>query len=315
MLLLMSFVRCCDRIDKVLENYHAQRIEERRGSIHSINQLSNPLPRPGLGSRSSSVCSGAFPSATLANHASSTSLLPPDHTYGSTYQSMHSIHSGQSQPRSNTHDPRVHVPHLQERSMSHDGYHQQKQPRRKASTPVLTREHRDSPSLTTISSKEGQPLRIKTAGVAVPVRKGDRHKFPASPSEHEFMAGISQSIDSVASSRHDKSAKYLPSGGLLSSSPSRHPTQGSEYAFQTLKSPVTGSPNNNTAAGSIFSGEEPAHATGVHAQRPPLPPLSSSVSSSSVPLGPRQKKKHGTQDSVDDLPLAPTKRQDSLSRD
>ncbi|KAF9376459.1 hypothetical protein CPC16_000175 [Podila verticillata] len=302
-------------LDKVLENYHAQRIEERRASIHSINQLPNPLPRPGLGSRSSSACSGAFPSATFTNHPSSISLLPPDHTYGSTYQSMHSIHSGQSQPRSNTHDPRAHASHLQERSMSHDGYHQQKQPRRKASAPVLTKENRDSPSLTTISSKEGQPLRIKTVGVAVPVRKGDRHKFPASPSEHEFMAGISQSIDSVTS-RHDKSAKYLPTGGLLSSSPSRHPTQGSEYAFQTLKSSVTASsPIINTTFGSILSGEEPAHATGTRAQLPPLPPLSSSVSSSSAPLGPRQKKKHGTQDSVDGLPLAPTKRRDSLSRD
>ncbi|KFH65632.1 hypothetical protein MVEG_09107 [Podila verticillata NRRL 6337] len=228
---------------------------------------------------------------------------------------MHSIHSGQSQPRSNTHDPRAHASHLQERSMSHDGYHQQKQPRRKASAPVLTKENRDSPSLTTISSKEGQPLRIKTVGVAVPVRKGDRHKFPASPSEHEFMAGISQSIDSVTS-RHDKSTKYLPTGGLLSSSPSRHPTQGSEYAFQTLKSSVTASsPIINTTFGSILSGEEPAHATGTRAQLPPLPPLSSSVSSSSAPLGPRQKKKHGTQDSVDGLPLAPTKRRDSLSRD
>lgn len=306
-------------IDKVLENYLAQRIEERRGSIHSINQSPNPLPRPGLGSRSSSACSGAFPSTTLTHHPSSTSLLPPDHTYGSTYQSMHSVHSGQSAQWSNTHDPRVHTPHIQERSISHDGYHQQTQPRRKASTPVLSRE-RDSPSLTTISSKEGRPLRIKTAGVAVPARKGDRHKFPASPSEHEFMAGISQSIDSVASSRHDKStAKYLPGGGLLSSSPSHHPTQGSEYAFQTLKLPVSASsPINNTAAGSIFSGdtEQSTHATGVHAQLPPLPPLSSSVSSSSAitASGPRQKK-HGTHDSIDGLPLAPTKHRDSYSRD
>lgn len=230
---------------------------------------------------------------------------------------MHSIHSGQSAQRSNTHDPRVHASHLQERSMSHDGCHQQKQPRRKASTPLLTRER----DVTTITSKEGQPLRVKTAGVTVPVRKGDRHKFPASPSEHEFMAGISQSIDSVASSRHDKSvAKYLPGGSLLSSSPSRHPTQGSEYAFQTLKSPVSvSSPINNTAAGSIFSddAEQSTHATGVHSQLPPLPPLSSSVSSSSAipPPGPRQMKKHGTHDSLDGLPLTPTKRRDSLSRD
>ncbi|KAG0322566.1 hypothetical protein BGZ97_005810 [Linnemannia gamsii] len=229
-------------LEKVMENYTAHKNEERRGSIHSLNQTA-PLqpPRPGLGSRSSSACSGVFPPPSITTYPSSTSLLTSEPNYGSSYQT----HIPQPQP-SPLHfsrpaqpggvgsiDPRFHAPHLQERSHSQDGNY--KQPRRKISTPMLRGENREVPPL---------PPKIKTStGVAVPGphgRRGDRHAFP-SPSEHEFMTSVARSIDSVSSSTPRASSKFpAAGGGILTASPTKlhHPSEGSAYSFRTLKSPT-----------------------------------------------------------------------------
>lgn len=237
-------------LEKVMENY-THKNDERRGSIHSLSQTA-PLqpPRPGLGSRSSSACSGVFPPPSITTYPSSTSLLPYDLNYGSSYQT----HMQQQQPQPSplqfsrptqpgsggggSIDPRFHAPHLQERSQSQDGNY--KQPRRKISTPMLresNNNHREVPPL---------PPRIKTsAEVAVPGpppgRRGDRHAFP-SPSEHEFMTSVARSIDSVSSSTPRASSKFPVAGGVMTASPTKihhHPSgDGSAYSFRTLKSPT-----------------------------------------------------------------------------
>ncbi|KAG0071093.1 hypothetical protein BGZ89_011644 [Linnemannia elongata] len=213
-------------LEKVMENYTHK--DERRGSIHSLNQTA-PLqpPRPGLGSRSSSACSGVSYQTHLQQQ-------PP--------QPSHLQFSRPTQPGGGgggSIDPRFHAPHLQERSQSQDGNY--KQPRRKISTPMLkennSNNHREVPPL---------PPKIKTsAGVAVPGpppgRRGDRHAFP-SPSEHEFMTSVAQSIDSVSSSTPRASSKFPIAGGVLTASPTKlhhHPAgEGSAYSFRTLKSPT-----------------------------------------------------------------------------
>ncbi|KAF9135943.1 hypothetical protein BGW39_009917 [Mortierella sp. 14UC] len=265
-------------LEKVMENYTAQRHDERRGSIHSLNQTA-PLqpPRPGLGSRSSSTCSGVFPLPSITTYPSSTSLLPPDVNYGSSYQT----HLQQAQPSplqfsrltqpGGTIDPRFHAPHLQERSQSQDGNY--KQPRRKNSTPML-RENRELPP------------KIKTSGVAVPGpgRRGDRHAFP-SPSEHEFMTGVARSIDSVSSSTPRAASKFPVAGGVLTASPTKlhHPGEGSAYSFRTLKSP-TGSTHPP-----LSSYEQDGWASSL----PPLHPSSLTEATQHHPPAQRPKKKTG----------------------
>ncbi|KAG9325890.1 hypothetical protein KVV02_001287 [Mortierella alpina] len=253
-------------LEKVMENYTGHRGEDRRGSVASLAQTSTQhLQRPPLGSRSSSAFSGVFPAPSIANYPSSTSLVPiPDHNYGSSYQTHHHPHhnptplppssqSSSTQVRSGTvHNPTDHrfpAPYLQERSQSHEGL--TKQPRHKTSSSlVLKEQQQQQPSR---ESKETLAPRIKTSGVAVPVRKsGDRQQqqqqhpqHHMSPSEQDFATTVSHSMDSMASSNNKSSgaaaaaAKFLP-GAMLSSSPTKHHNhspQGSEYAFQTLRSP------------------------------------------------------------------------------
>ncbi|KAF9965442.1 hypothetical protein BGZ70_004842 [Mortierella alpina] len=250
-------------LEKVMENYTGHRSEDRRGSVASLAQTSNQhLQRPPLGSRSSSAFSGVFPAPSFANYPSSTSLVPiPDHSYGSSYQTHHHLHhnttplpppsqSSSTQVRSSTaHAPADHrfqAPYLQERSQSHEGL--TKQPRHNTSSSLVLKEQQQQPSR---ESKEASAPRIKTSGVAVPGRKGgDRQQHHPhhhmSPSEQDFATTVSHSIDSMASTHNSKgsgaaaaAAKFLP-GAMLSSSPTKHhyhPPQGSEYAFQTLRSP------------------------------------------------------------------------------
>ncbi|GJJ77143.1 magnesium transporter [Entomortierella parvispora] len=276
-------------LDKVVENYLVQKNEERRGSIQSLNQQQFSLQRPGLGSRSSSACSGALPPPSLTTHPSSSSLfVPSDMNYGSSFQTHHSAQTAGTSPltpfvRPNngpTFDPRFQAPHLQERSLSQDSTFQ-KQPRPKTSMPHLTKEQQKEhhQHLNQRELKEGPSTRAQpkgSAGVAVPsTRRGDRQTFP-SPSEHEFIVGMSRSVDSEASST--PKARFLPGGALLSSSPQTKygAGQGSEYAIQTLhKSPPQHHPLNqgsgNTAASSTIDPLNPA------AQLPPLPTSSQST--------------------------------------
>ncbi|KAG0057565.1 hypothetical protein BGZ83_008147 [Gryganskiella cystojenkinii] len=272
-------------LDQVIENY---KNEERRSSIHSLSNHNQFIQqRPGLGSRSSSACSGAFPPPSIATHPSSTSLLPPEPNYGSSYQSpLHPL--SQVPPlmqfsRTNnnnnapTFDPRFQAPHLQERSLSQDSV-PQKQPRHKASMPHLTKEQREAVKEGSSSVRAPGHHHKTSGGVAVPLaRRGDRYAFH-SPSEHEFIASMSQSIDSVASSVPKASApRYLSTGALLSVSPTKHGAQGSEYAIHTIKSPphhqalnIQGGTSNssisNPSAANIFDTQSPG------AQLPPLPP-------------------------------------------
>ncbi|CAO3567515.1 unnamed protein product [Mortierella alpina] len=253
-------------LEKVMENYTGHRSEDRRGSVASLAQTSNQhLQRPPLGSRSSSAFSGVFPAPSLANYPSSTSLVPiPDHSYGSSYQTHHHLHhnttpiplpsqSSSSQVRSSTaHAPADHrfqAPYLQERSQSHEGL--TKQPRHKTSSSLVLKEQQQQPSKESI---EAVASRIKTSEVAVPGRKdGDRQQqqhhhqnHHMSPSEQDFATTVSHSVDSMASTHNSKgtgaaaaAAKFLP-GAMLSSSPTKHHShapQGSEYAFQILRSP------------------------------------------------------------------------------
>ncbi|KAF9182737.1 hypothetical protein BGZ50_004708 [Haplosporangium sp. Z 11] len=253
-------------LEQVMENYGAPR-EDRRGSIASLNQSHIHLQRPGLGSRSNSACSGMFPPPAIANYPSSTSLAPPDHNYGSSFQTHHM--PPQSTPMqfarvsaANTADPRYQVPSLQERAQSHEV--QPKLPRQKKSSFHLPKEQTETKEV-----REGLPPKIKTTGVTVPGRRGDRHMY-TSPSEQDFVAEISRSIDSFSSPNPIHPAKLLP-GSILSASPTKHTAQGSEYAFQTLKSPITTSigaadPNTmNTSAALVSNDQDGA------ASLPPLP--------------------------------------------
>ncbi|KAF9156946.1 hypothetical protein BG015_010111 [Linnemannia schmuckeri] len=255
-------------LEKVMENYTAHKNEERRGSIHSLNQTAPLLPpRPGLGSRSSSACSGIFPPPSITTYPSSTSLLHPELNYGSSYQT-HIQQQQQPQPSplqfsrltqpggSGSIDPRFHAPHLQERSQSQDGIY--KQPRRKISTPMLreNNNNREVPPL---------PPKIKTsAGVAVPGpphgRRGDRHALP-SPSEHEFMTSVARSIDSVSSSTPRASSKFPMAGGILTASPTKRPKKktggsgsGSTVAQDGDSSTV--SPTQARRKGSVPKGDD-----------------------------------------------------------
>ncbi|KAF9407372.1 hypothetical protein BGZ94_002714, partial [Podila epigama] len=174
-------------LEKVLENYQVQRIEERRGSIQSIQHPSNPLVRPGLGSRSSSACSTPFHGATtLMNQPSSSSLLPPDQTYGSINHSSNSVlgpssaysRTGAMSSTMHNMDSRVHAPNPQERLMSNDGTNQHSHPRKKASTPATSRELRDSSSKTPASTKDAMPppSRIRASDAGTLGRKGDQNE-------------------------------------------------------------------------------------------------------------------------------------------
>ncbi|KAG0374310.1 hypothetical protein BGX24_010568 [Mortierella sp. AD032] len=296
-------------LEKVIENYASQRQDERRGSIHSLNQTA-PLqpPRPGLGSRSSSACSGVFPPPSITTYPSSTSLLPPEVNYGSSYQT----HLQQAQPsplqfsrptQPGGIDPRFHAPHLQERSQSQDGNY--KQPRRKMSTPML-KENRELPP------------RIKTsAGVAVPgpVRRADRHAFP-SPSEHEFMTSVARSIDSVSSSTPRASSKFPVAGGVLTASPTKlhhhHPAgEGSAYSFRTLKSPTgsTHPPLSSYEQDGWASSLPPLHPSSLtEASHPPQRPKkktgggsgSNAQDGESFPVSPPQARRKGSVPKGDD---------------
>jgi len=329
-----------DSIDKVVENYLVQKNEERRGSVQSLNQQQFTLQRPGLGSRSSSACSGGFSPPSLTTHPSSSSLLgPSDMNYGSSFQTHLSAQSAGTSPlmpfvRPNngpTFDPRFQAPHLQERSLSQDSTFQ-KQPPRKTSMPHLSKEQqkeqqqpqqRELKEGSVSASVKGQPK--SSAGVAVPsTRRGDRQAFP-SPSEHEFIVGMSQSVDSDASST--PKARYLPgAAALLSASPpTKHGVgQGSEYAIHTLhKSPPQHHPLNhamhgassNMVASSAIDPQSPA------AQLPPLP--TSSLSTTDPNAQGRRKIPHQRSGSVDpsfsptvsSFPLlAPGKRTGSQSK-
>ncbi|KAF9935345.1 hypothetical protein FBU30_003135 [Linnemannia zychae] len=277
-------------LEKVMENYTAHKNDERRASIHSLNQTVPLQPqRPGLGSRTSSACSGVFPSPSITTYPSSSSLLPSDPHYGSSYQT----HLQQVQPLplqltrtpqpNGALDPRFHAPYLQERSQSQDGNY--KQPRRKNSTPML-RENREAQL----------PPKIKTSGMAVPGsgRRGDHHAFP-SPSEHGFVTSVAQSIDSVSSSTPRATAKPPIAGGILTASPTKthHPSEGSAYSFRTLKLP----------AGSSHPPLSSLEQDGWASSLPPLPPSSladASQSQSNQALRPRKKTGSGNVSAVQD---------------
>ncbi|KAF9912362.1 hypothetical protein EC991_011054 [Linnemannia zychae] len=231
----------------------------------------------GLGSRSSSACSGVFPPPSITTYPSSTSLLPPEVNYGSSYQThlqqaqLSPLQFSRPTQPGGTIDPRFHAPHLQERSQSQDGNY--KQPRRKISTPML-RENRELPS------------KIKTSGVAVPGsgRRSDRHAFP-SPSEHEFMTSVARSIDSVSSSTPRAASKFPVAGGVLTASPTKihHLGEGSAYSFRTLKSP-TGSTHPPLSS----------YEDGWASSLPPLHPSSLTEASQHHPSAQRPKKKAGS---------------------
>ncbi|KAG0370277.1 magnesium transporter NIPA-domain-containing protein [Gamsiella multidivaricata] len=303
-----------------LESKYGRKGDERRGSIQSLGYVPHAPSRPPLGSRTSSANSGVFPTLSITNHPSSTSLVPMELNYGTSLQStpVHPLRSHTG----HTADSRFQTPHLQERSLPQDGLH--KQPHRKVSTPHMSREHKET---------KGTPssLRIKapdTAGVAVPRRNGDRHMLP-SPDEHDSLRDIAQSLDSASSSTPKASSKFLLAP-TLSSSPANQSVQGSENTLQSLRSPTAPTVHgnyghkNNISISSNSSNRRGSTAASVLSEQgsaatlPPLPPLSDSGPQQHYP---RRKKTRGsvvssTYDSdPSSMPLQQTKRNQSSLKD
>ncbi|ORZ22823.1 magnesium transporter NIPA-domain-containing protein [Lobosporangium transversale] len=227
---------------------NARRNEERRDSIQSLGQVQLPSQRPPLGSRASSACSGGFPLPSITARPSSTSLAQYDmNNYGTSLQSTPTpMHFARLSNAGLANDPRYQASHLQERSVSQDPFN--KNHRRKESIPLMPKEQTKNGPVSSQSKSSLDMHAVATAntnvpssGVAVPRRSDDRPVYhPASASELGFVADVSQSLDSETSStpKATSTAKYLV-GAILSSSPSTNHAQGSEYAFQTLKSPST----------------------------------------------------------------------------
>ncbi|KAF9437184.1 hypothetical protein BGZ76_001698 [Entomortierella beljakovae] len=263
---------------------HNRKLEDRRDSEQSLIQNPTFLQRPGLGSRSSSACSGAYPQYSIGTHPSSTSLAQAELNYGTSSQS-----TSMQYPRPSTGhtvDPRYQAPHLQERSVSQDSPY--RQPSRKISTPYLSKEQKEPKELGSLKIKT-----VESSGPAVPRRKG--HMFP-SPSEQDFVTDVARSLDSVLSSTPKATGpRYFP-GSVLSSSPPNHTSQGSEYAFQTLKSPVSGLGQGhlNSYQSGDYSGDSRNHPMSPfsdhsNASLPPLPPTDSGSQQQS-----KKKKKRGS---------------------
>ncbi|KAG0004741.1 hypothetical protein BGZ79_008286 [Entomortierella chlamydospora] len=280
---------------------HTRKIEDRRGSEQSLSQNPAYSQRPPLGSRSSSVCSGVYPQYSLTTHPSSTSLVPTELNYGTSSQSL------QTQfPRPNTGlatDPRYQVPYLQERSLSQDNSY--KQLNKKISIPHLSKEQKEP--------KGTSSMKIKTSGAAGPRRRSDRHMFP-SPSEQDFVTEVARSFDSISST--PKAAPKIFPGAILSASPPSHVAQGSEYAFQTLKSPVSASAYGNFDSYQNDSSRSNSAMSPVsdrsNSSLPPLPPSDSGPHPLIQQQQPfRKKKKRGGSVTCDSdspgLPLQQTK--------
>ncbi|KAG0196861.1 hypothetical protein BGX28_009679 [Mortierella sp. GBA30] len=198
------------------------------------------------------------------------------------YKATHHPHYNQlpSQSSSNqvrsttahTADPRFHALYLQERTTSQEGLAVKQQLRHKPSQPLISKEQPYQ------SKQSKDPLftpKVKTLDVAVPGRKGgDRHHM--SPSEQDFATAISRSIDSVSKGPAGgaaAAARILP-GGMLSSSPTTKPVpHGSEYAFQTLRSPTdTSLVNSSSSANQSGSSAHAGSLLDDHESAVSLPP-------------------------------------------
>ncbi|KAF9360735.1 hypothetical protein BGX26_008018 [Mortierella sp. AD094] len=287
---------------------HTRKNEDRRGSEQSLSQNPTHSQRPPLGSRSSSACSGVYPQYSLGTHPSSTSSAPTELNYGTSSQS-----SQMQFPRPNTGlatDPRYQAPHLQERSLSQDSPY--KQPNRKISMPHISKEQKEPKT---------SSMKIKTSGATGPRRKGDRHMFP-SPSEQDFVSEVARSFDSISSSTPKAAPKIFP-GTILSASPPSHVAQGSEYAFQTLKSPVSASAHGNFGSYQSDSSRGNSAVSPVSdqgsASLPPLPPTDSGSHPLIQQQPLRKKKKRGGSvtngSDSSSLPLQQTKHRQSLHGD